>query len=74
MVNGRRYKLWQYGKGDGVGGVRDMAKEELCEEVVGVRRVSNRVMTHAVIQEADLWVYSTKLNKFGEKYSLSMMS
>ena len=43
-MEGRRYKLRRYGKGDGVGGVRIMAKEELCEKVVEVRRVSDRAM------------------------------
>ena len=33
-MKGRRYKLWWSGKGDGVGGVRVMVKEELCEKVV----------------------------------------
>ena len=36
-----RYKLWWYGKGDGVGGVGVMVKEELCEKVVEVKRVSD---------------------------------
>ena len=31
---GRRYKLWWSVKGDGVGGVGVMVKEELCEKVV----------------------------------------
>ena len=29
-----RYKLWWYGKGDGVSGVGDMVREELCEKVL----------------------------------------
>ena len=37
----RRHKLWWYGKGDDVCGVGFMAKEELCEKVVDVRRVSD---------------------------------
>ena len=45
----RRYKLWWSGKGDGVGGVGVMVKEELCEKVVEVRRVSDRVMTCVVV-------------------------
>ena len=40
-VKGRRYKLWLSGKGDGVGGVRVMVKEELCEKMVEVRRLSD---------------------------------
>ena len=39
---GRRYKLWWSGKGDGVGIVGVMVKEELSEKVVEVRRVSDR--------------------------------
>ena len=40
-IKGRRYKLWWSEKGDGVGGVGAMVKEELCEKVVEVRRVSD---------------------------------
>ena len=47
-VKGRRYKLWWSGKGDGVGGVRVMV-EELCEKVVEVRRVSDRVMAGGIV-------------------------
>ena len=49
-----RYKLWWSGIGDGVGGAGVMLKEELCEEVVDVRRVSDRVMTLAVVFEEDV--------------------
>ena len=38
-------------KGDFVGGVGVMVKEELCEKVVEVRRVSGRVMTVVVFEE-----------------------
>ena len=41
----RGYMVWLYGKGDAVYGVGAMVKDELCEEVVRVRRVSDRVMT-----------------------------
>ena len=44
-MKGRRYRLWWSGKGDGVGGVGVMVKEEMCIKVVEVRRVSYRVMT-----------------------------
>ena len=44
MMKGRRYKLWWFGNGDGDGGVGVMVKEKLCEKVVDVRRVSDRVM------------------------------
>ena len=37
----RRYKLWWSGKGDGIGGVGVMVKEELCEKVVEVRRLTD---------------------------------
>ena len=40
-MNGRRYKLWCSGKGDGVGGMGVMVKEELFEKVVEVRRVTD---------------------------------
>ena len=32
----RRYRLWWSGKGDGVGGVGVMVKEELCAKVLEV--------------------------------------
>ena len=33
-TKGKRYKLWWSEKGDGVVGVGDMVKEELCAKVV----------------------------------------
>ena len=42
-MEGRGYKLWWSGKGDGFGGV--MMNEEMCIKVVDVRRVSDTVMT-----------------------------
>ena len=53
-VKGRRYKLWWSGKGDGVGGVSGMVKEQLCKKVVEARRVSDRVMTVIVVFEQDV--------------------
>ena len=50
-IKGRRYKLWWPEKGDGVGGVGVIVKEELSEKVVQVRRVSYRVMTLVVVEE-----------------------
>ena len=50
-MEGRRYKLWWSGKGDEVGGVVVMVKEELYEKVVEVRRASNWVMTVVVLEE-----------------------
>ena len=44
-MKGRRCNLWWSAKGDGVGGVGVMVKEDLCEEEVEVRIVSDRVMT-----------------------------
>ena len=50
-IKGRKYKLWWSGKVNGVSGVGVMVKEELCEKVVEVRRVSDRVMTLVVFEE-----------------------
>ena len=44
-MKGRRCMLWWSGKGDGVGGVGVMVKEELCRGAREIRRVSDRVMT-----------------------------
>ena len=51
---GRRCKLWWSEKGDGVGGVGVMVKEELGKNVVEVRRVSDRVMTLVVLEQVVL--------------------
>ena len=53
-IKGRGYRLWWSGKGDGVGGVGVMVKEELCEKVVEVRRLSDGVMTLIVVFEEDV--------------------
>ena len=53
-MKGRRYKLWWSGKGDGVGGVGIMIKEELCKELVEVKRVRDIVMTDALVFEEDV--------------------
>ena len=45
----RRYKLWWSGKG--YGGMRVMMNEELCEKVVEVRRVCDRVMTLVIAED-----------------------
>ena len=45
-----RYNLWWSGK-DGVGGVGVMVKEDLCDKVVEVRSVSDRVMTLVIFEE-----------------------
>ena len=57
-MKGRRYKLWWSGKGDGVGCVGVMVIEELCEKVVEVGRVSDRVMTVVVFEEGVLKLIS----------------
>ena len=48
-MTGRKCRLWWSEKGDGVGGVGVMVKEELCEKVAEVRRVRDRVMTVVVV-------------------------
>ena len=53
-MNWRRYNLWCSRKGDGIGGVGVMVKEELCETVVEVRIVSDRVMTVVDVFEEDV--------------------
>ena len=40
-MKGRRYKLWWSVKGDGVGGLGAMMKDELCEKLVDVRSASD---------------------------------
>ena len=49
-TNGWRYKLWCSGNGVEVSGVGIMVKEELCEKVVEVRRLSNIVMAIVVFK------------------------
>ena len=48
-MKGRRYKLWWSGKG--VGGVGVILMEELCENVIEVRRLSGRVVAVVVFEE-----------------------
>ena len=43
VMKGRRYELWWSGNADGVGGVGVMVKEEMCEKMIEVRRVSDSV-------------------------------
>ena len=53
----RRYKLWWSGKEDGVEGVGVMVKDKVCEEVVEVGMVSDRVMILVAAFEEDvLWL------------------
>ena len=53
-MKGRRYKLWWFGKGHVDGGVGVMVKDDLCEKVVDVGRVSDRVMTVVVVFEENV--------------------
>ena len=73
-IKGRRYKLWWSGRGDGVGGVGVMVKGVLCEKVVEVRRISNKVMTLVVFEEDVLRLicgYAPQCGRsLGEKQSL----
>ena len=50
----RIYKMWCSGKGNGVGGVGVIVKEELCEKAVEARMVSDRVMTLVVVFKEDV--------------------
>ena len=56
-MKGRRYKLWRSEKGDGVGSVGVIVKQEQCEKVVKVRRVSDRVMAVVIVLEEDMLRY-----------------
>ena len=47
-TSGRRYKLWWSGKDAGFGGVGILVKEEISENVLEVRRKSDRVITIAL--------------------------
>ena len=73
-----RYKLWWSGKRDTVGGVGVMVKKELCEQVVEVRRLSDRVMTVVVVFEQDvlrlICGYAPQSGRSLEENSLFMMS
>ena len=62
-VKGRRYKLWWCGNDDktrGVGGI--LVKEELCENVVEVRRKCDRVMAIELVFRENvvrvIWAYA----------------
>ena len=48
-LQGRRCKLWWSGNQKGYGGVGVLAKEELYDKVVEVRRVNDRVMSLAIV-------------------------
>ena len=53
-VKGRRYKLWWCGNDDKTGGVGILVKEELCENVVEVRRRCDRVMAIGLVFEEEV--------------------
>ena len=53
-VEEKRNKLWWSGKGDGVGSVAAMVKEELCEKVGKIRRMSDRVLAVVLAFEEDV--------------------
>ena len=53
-MKGRRYKLWWSGKGDGVGGVVVMVKDELCENALEVRIISDTLITVVVVIDKDV--------------------
>ena len=77
-LKGKRYKLWWSEKGDGVGGVGVVVKEELCEKVVDIRRVGGRVMTAVVVFEEDvlrlIFVYAPQSGRFLKEKQSFMMS
>ena len=50
-MEGKRYKLWWSGKEDGVGGVGVVVNEELCQKVVRVRMMIDRMMAVVLILE-----------------------
>ena len=59
--------MWWSGKGDGVGCMGIMVKEELCE-VLEIRRVSERVMAVVlVIEEEVLRLICWKTRQSGRK-------
>ena len=69
-MKGRRYKLWWSGKGDGVGGVGVIVKEELCKKELEVRRLSDSddcCCPRIGCLEDDYWVCSPKWKKFERK-------
>ena len=53
-AHGRRYKIWWSGNDTGTGRVGILVKEEFCENVVEVRRRSDRVMTIVITAGKDL--------------------
>ena len=66
-MKGRGYRLWWSERGDRVGGVGVMVKDERCETVLEVRKVIDRVMTVVVVFEVDvlklICVYAHKVKE-----------
>ena len=68
-MGGRRYKLWWFAKGDWVGGVEVMVKEELCEKLVEIGRVSSGVMAVVLVFEEDvLWLICGHVQQSGRSF------
>ena len=64
----RKGECFWFGKGDGVYGMGDMVKMELCDGLVDVRTVCNRVIVIVlIIEEAALCVCSAIEKNFGRK-------
>ena len=53
-MEGSGYKLGGSGKGDIVDSVAAMVKEEFCEKMVEIRRMSDRVMAVVLVFERDV--------------------
>ena len=53
-MEGRKYKLWISEKRYGVGGLGIMVKEELCERIENVSRVTDRVMAVLLVFEENV--------------------
>ena len=53
-LQGRRCELWWSRNQEGDGGVGVLVKEELCDKVVEVRRVDDRVISLAIVFEGEV--------------------
>ena len=68
-LQGRKYKLWWSGNQEGYGGVGVLVKK-LCDQVIEVRRVNDRVMSLAIVFEEVLrvvWAYAPQSGKLMEE-------
>ena len=69
-MKGRGHKLWWSGKGDDVGGVGVIVKEELCKKVVEERWLTDRVIILVVVFEEDVFMlFVGMLHNVEEKQS-----